>query len=230
MLRVLHTFAPERAEQVQADVAALREEDGCVSAELYRSQDLGAIACLWRDEPAYWAHWARVIDSGIVPELRTLVDEASTEFYRQEPYVLDAGKWVPAAPPEAERRIFWPARGAVRIIIQGAYNYTPEPTRAEVIATRREPGCEQYDWLENIDLPGHLMLLEVWTDQAIYDRHWQLRRDTVEYRGDSGRTPRPMERGEAVREFYRQQAFAPHYDRWLPAATEEVATTVTWPA
>ena len=39
--------------------------------------------------------------------------------------------------------------------------------------TRREPGCLQYDVLQNRDEPRDFTTLEAWTDQTSLDAHFQ---------------------------------------------------------
>lgn len=156
-----------------------------------------------------------------------------TEIYRQTPFALRQGRWVPEEEDESARRIFWPARGEVRIIIHSAVESTPqmyEQIAEEVPATRREDGALGYAWYENVDLPGHLLLLELWADQVRYDRHWQLRGATAAHVGPSLRVPTQPQRGRVSREFYRRELFRAHYDRWLPADLDQASSTIDYPA
>ena len=244
MLRVLHEFGDASdLEALRAEPAALREEPGCTSAELYATLADGeselALTMVWETEQAYDAYWARAL-AGAHPTLVGLVtggvgpdDTTVNEFYRRSTVALRDGVWVPEDSDQSTRKIVWPAGGPVRIIIQNAVLATPamyDKIRAEIAETRREEGCAEYAWYESVDLPGHLMLLEVWADQVFYDRHWALRGATAAFVGDNLRTPAEPQRGPWAREFYRWQEFRHHYDRWLPADPGTYATTVSWPA
>lgn len=244
MLRVLHEFGEDADRDGLLDAAIrLREEPGCASAELYvtlaEDEDELALTMVWESEAAYDTFWARAL-AGAYPALVGPVtgtveeDETTvTEFYRRSTFALREGVWVPEDADGATRKIFWPAGGPVRIIIQNAVQASEEmydKIRAEIAETRREEGCLEYAWYENVDLPGHLLLLELWADQVIYDRHWHLRGATAAYVGDTLRVPAEPQRGPVSREFYRWQDFRHHYDRWLPAHPAAYATTVSWPA
>ncbi|QGF23552.1 antibiotic biosynthesis monooxygenase [Raineyella fluvialis] len=242
MLRVLHEFhdladpAPLREE-----TTLLRKAPGCASAELYGSLDESSfhvLTMLWETEEAYDAFWRRAL-AGDYPVLTGLVTGAAadgsvgTEFYRREIYALREGVWEPERLGESHRAIRWPATGEVRVVIQNAVQASPamyDRITAEVAETRREEGCVSYHWCENTELPGHLLLVEVWADQVVYDRHWALRLSTATFRGDPLRIPATPQRGPQTREFYRRQQFRHHYERWLPADSYAYATTVAWPA
>ncbi len=247
MLRVLHEFDdPTVLGPLADELAAIRDEPGCASAEAYASlvagEDFSAATMLWETEAAYDAFWGRVL-TGAYPTLAGLVtgdhlgdpqeDPTATEFYRRERFAVRGGRWVPEDADESARRIFWPAAGPVRIIIQYAVERSDAMYAAidtEVAETRREQGCLEYAWLENIDLPGHLLLLELWGDQVVYDRHDALRAATADFRGPTLRTPTDPQRGPVSREFYRHQDFRHHYDRWLPVDPSAYAQAVFWPA
>jgi quinol monooxygenase YgiN len=236
MLRVLHEWAGP-VEGLAAAVGALREEPGCVSAELYATlapgEEQHALTLLFATEEQYWSAWDRML-RGAHPTLLDAVRSAPvTEFYDRTPFALRAGTWVPEATDEGARRIFWPARGEVRIIITNAVEPNPAlhaKIAAEILETRREQGCLSYAWYENAELPAHLLLLEVWADQVVYDRHWALRVATAPFLGDNLRHPAEPVRGLVSREFYRRQQFRAHYDRWLPADAAAHATTIAYPA
>ncbi|MDA4109386.1 antibiotic biosynthesis monooxygenase [Mycolicibacterium holsaticum] len=235
MLRVLHEYQAGDHTQLLEETTRMRGEVGCRSAELYRSIGSAAsfaLATVWEDEPAYWRWWAGVV-GGSYPNLFSLVSTGQpSEFYHQQGFQLADSVWAPADLDEGARKIFWPARGPVRIIIETAFEAS-EALRggllADVAETRREPGCVAYDWLENVELPGHLLLLELWSDQVIYDRHWAIRLSTAGFRGN----PPPMvapQRGALTAEFYRHQQFRHQYDRWMPDEVSLYATAVSWPA
>ena len=235
-LRTLHEFS-DRAlvERVVAAAAELRDGPGCTSAEVYRTlmdEHHWALTTVWESESAFAAAWARVVD-GDLPALDALAAVASSEFYVRAPYVVGDGRWVPEGTDAQARRIAWPARGEIRIIIQNAYADEPTMralTRAEIAETRREPGCLAYAWMEHVELPNHLILLEHWADQLAYDHHWFGRMRSVELRGDSGRRAAAPERGPVAREFYRRQPFTHQYGRWQPAELADYSETIVWGA
>ncbi len=101
----------------------------------------------------------------------------------------------------------------------------------EVPETLRETGCEFYDWLRNVELADHLLLVELWADQEIYDMHNDLRMVTAEYRGPSHRQPVESTRGGGTsREFYRQHGYRPMYGRWQPIEDADQSIGVKWGA
>lgn len=233
MIRVIHVI-DEAPEGLAEEVRAVRELPGIAQAELYRSlgvnagerESVAAVAILAESEAAYSA----LIDAlSAYPALRHVVVAGRTEAYTQAPYELIDGKWTPVS--RESSCISWPADSEISIVIQGAYAPNPEMralTAAEIAETRREPGCVFYAWMENVELDNHLMLLEVWADQQIYDAHWFGRLATADYRGDSGRQPAPPLRGTPSREFYRRQEFAYHYGRILPARIDHYTQTIVW--
>lgn len=230
-IRVVHRIAQAPAGLLE-DIQAVRKLEGCLQAELYKTlsdtDEDHAVAFLFESEAAY----VELVSAlGEYPALRTTVMDGDSEIYRQEKYALADGRWVPES--GFDGRLVWPAEGAVSIVIQGAYEPNAsmrELTAVEIAETRREPGCEYYAWFENVELDNHLMLLEVWADQVIYDAHWFGRTKTADYRGDSGRAPATPERGEASREFYRQQAFEFQYGRMVPAQVSRYSESVVWTA
>lgn len=234
MIRVIHRLpVPKGAPQIEGllvDVEKLRSRPGVLQAEAFRSlateDDDLAVTLLFETEE----HFAQLItDLGEFGSYRYLVVEGETEAYAQRPYALIDGVWTPT--DAGDEVIVWPSAGPVSICIHGAYEpneHMRALTAAEITETRREPGCVYYSWFENLELDDHLVLLEVWQDQQIYDAHWFGRMKTATYRGDSGRAPAAMQRGEATREFYRQQSFQFHYGRLLPADPANYSETVRW--
>ena len=172
------------------------------------------------------------------PELRRLLAGSAPragghEFCRCERFALVDGAWLPEAAAGRSRAVQWPARGEVRVLIQNAVQASEEmyaKIRDEIAETRREPGCLSYTWCENVELPGHLLLEEVWASQVIYDRHWALRLATADFLGDNLRTPATPQRGPLAREFYRRQCFTRLYNHWQPVDPDALATTIVWPA
>ncbi|MCL3819413.1 antibiotic biosynthesis monooxygenase [Aeromicrobium wangtongii] len=236
----MHELRAEPAQDTQLAEHArtLREEPGCLEAEWYRSLAGGgrvALVALWDDEVAYGRHWARVLsasDSGD-PVLRGASargqGETGGEFYRHQPYRLDT-TWIPADHREDVAKIHWPAGGAVRIICQNSQSNVDEITPAlldNARETGREPGCVQFEWFTSVELAGHMLLLELWQDQVVYDAHWAFRLKT-----GSGALParQSTERAQGTNglEFYQHQPFTHLYDRWLPVDLGRWSETVIW--
>lgn len=238
MLRVLHDITgPVDRDRLVAAAVALRAVDGCVSAEVYASiigDEHTALTLVFAHETDYWSVWTSP-PKAYAALHDVLTDDALcvTEFYEIVNFGISDGVWAPADADRSARRIFWPARGQVRIAIQYAVEPNDEMRTLvlpEVTETRREPGCLQYDWMENLELPEHLLLLEVWSDQVIYDRHAQMRVDTAPFRGESKRTRTEPTRGLTSLEFYRRQVFRVQYDRWMPADESGYSASIHWPA
>ena len=232
MIRIVHRGATDAPEKLLHDVASLRQRDGIKQAEAYQTLAVEDEDCAVAILAESVSDYAEIVEKlPELPHLHTFVQDGTTEIYEQSKYVLADGVWAPEAGYAA--RIMWPARGPVSIVIQNAFVENPEMralTAQEITETRREPGCLYYAWMENLELPNHLMLLEVWADQTIYDHHWFGRMATGEYRGNSGREAATPQRGELTREFYRQQSFEYHYGRLLPEATENYSHSVAWSA
>ncbi|WP_420176530.1 antibiotic biosynthesis monooxygenase [Luteococcus sp. OSA5] len=242
MLRVLHTLH-DLAEEAPllTQLEQVRALAGCDSVELYKGlatdETFHVLTSTWEDEASFDAFWAQVL-AGDFPEYFRLVEGNAeqtgvTEFYRCERFALKNGAWQPEGVAEKGRTIMWPARGQVRIVIQNAVQASDAmyvKIRQEIIDTRRELGCLSYTWCENVELPGHLLLEEIWADQVLYDQHWALRQHSAEFLGDNLRTPATPQRGPLAREFYRRQAFEHHYNRWQPAQLDGFSGTIVWPA
>lgn len=160
-LRVVHrVMAPEGdTSPLSAYAADLRSVDGLVEAEAYTALDdgtKGALIELWESEAAYAVHWRDVLaGKWSSPLLAAGVDDLAhaTEFYAHQPFVPDR-IWKAAIYAETGPVVIWPARGAVRIVIQLA---VPEPDAMvghftqDVAATRREPGCSHYAWYQGTE-------------------------------------------------------------------------------
>lgn len=236
-LRILHrlTLPASADERLAAEARATRELPGCLEAEAYRSLRVPtevAVVQLWAEESAHDAYAAEVADA-VVPSLVADLagrDEARTEAYAHEYFAPVEGVWA-AASQGAERRIVWPARGPVRILIQSCFA-DPEAEApalaANELETLREPGCEEFAWMRGVEDPRHILLLERWTSQRIYDQHWVLRRRTGS--GGPARVRAERSLGSNGAEFYRHQEFRLLYGRWLPADEDAWPTTVDWPA
>ena len=64
------------------------------------------------------------------------------------------------------------------IVVHGTFPIKPGATddlRAAVgpltAATRQEPGCESYEWVESVESPGTFSSIEVWRSRADLDAH-----------------------------------------------------------
>lgn len=237
MIRVLHRLAlPDTADERLADEAeVLRGLPGCLEAEAYRSLRVPeevAVVHLWSDESALDAHVAALATG----ERRCLATEHAgqdgsvAEIYPHRYFAPVDGVWT-ATGRDATSRVVWPAGGPVRIVIQSCFE-DPEAEAASLLAneeeTLREPGCEEYGWFHGIGDHRHVLLLEHWRSQRLYDQHWNLRLRT----GSTGAPRRRAERshGRNGAEFYRRQPFRLLYDRWLPADEDTWSTTVDWSA
>jgi quinol monooxygenase YgiN len=240
-IRALHPLPADTDPSEAAGYAQrLRERPGCLEAECYRGigdQDETFLVSLWADQRDHDRYWTQVLaDSGgdpadlVYASVRPDAPEpAPAEFYTHARFRLDR-VWVAERFAGDPPKIFWPAAGPVRIIIQSSFA-DPEGALpalvADELATRREPGCLQYLRAQSVEYPEHFLLLELWRDQAVYDAHWQLRLKT----GSGGRKaePAPRRLGENGLEFYRHQPFRHLYDRWLPADVSRWSETIVWP-
>lgn len=236
-IRILHRLTlPDAAdERLAAEDSALRELPGCLQAESYRSlRSPAAVAVLrlWEDEAAHDAYAAAVADGTVASLAAELAgrDEASGEAYRHEYFAPVDGVWT-AESQGAGRRIVWPAGEAVRILIQTCFPDTEREAPALLAnehETLREPGCLEFTWMRGVEDQRHILLLELWASQRLYDQHWVLRQRTA----SGGQASRRIERtrGSNGLEFYRHQEFRLLYGRWLPADERSWSTTVDWPA
>lgn len=242
MLRVEHflRWPKARDSELIAALASTRGVEGCMQAEAYRAVDDDenvVVLELWQDQQVYASHWSSVLADGTA----LLLEQANrpgcspSEFYRYQTYQW-RGRWTATSLPDSGQRIFWPNRGAVRIAIQitVADGEAVKPRFADdAAATRREPGCLAFDWMQSLEWPHHYLLNELWTDQAIYDAHIGMRVKVAEARGETygtgARPPAPpREHGTNGLEFYRQQPFRHLYDRWQPDDVTRWSETVVW--
>ena len=236
-LRILHrALLPTSAdERLATESAAARTVPGCLEADVYRSLDdpaeIAAVE-LWQDEAAYGAHMAALADGSRTSLLVELAarDEARTEAYAHEYAALVDGVWTTSSRTPGGP-IAWPARGAVRIVIQSCFadvDAEAPGLLANERETRREPGCEEFTWMRGVEDTRHILLLELWGSQRLYDQHWTLRRRT----GSAGAARIRAERshGTGGAEFYRQEELRLLYDRWLPRDPQAWSTTVDWSA
>lgn len=236
MIRVIHHTADFEGAVARKglleDIQLIRDRHGVLEAEAFQSlatTDDDLAVTLLLDSEENFSDLLR--DLTDYPSYSHLVINGENEMYVRRSYTLIDGAWAPEV--GATSRVVWPSAGPVSIYIHGAYEpneWMHELTAKEISETRREPGCLYYTWFENLELENHLLLLELWQNQKLYDNHWFGRMKTTDYRGDSGRQSRTPLRGEAAREFYRQQRFEFHYGRMLPAAPSDYSETVIWTA
>lgn len=239
-VRALHQLVADGIQESEfVDyVQRLRKEPGCTEAECYRSvedpRNIGVVE-LWQDQHAFGDYWARQLegpDQGVVLRAASsqAQGESSSEFYRHQYFYPDR-IWVAVDHKDRTQKVFWPASGAVRIIIQGSQANVEDTLPAlleNARETSREPGCLQFDWFRSLEFPNHTLLLELWRDQAIYDAHWQLRIKTGSGGGGAVREPAPRQQGSNGLEFYRYEPFTHLYDRWVPADVTRWSETVIW--
>ncbi len=239
-LRVVHQFegSPYAAHAERA--ARVRAEAGANEVEVYRSIDCSsrlAVLERWADEAAFAAHVDAArraeTDAVLVHRRDAGVAAIPSEIYVHQTFRSDR-IWLAGETGDAVSRasaVAWPARGAVRIVLQLCLVTTDAllgALRADQEATRLEPGCRQYEWVQSAETPEHVALLELWDDQQVYDHHWHLRLKTGPQAIDMNFAERT--RGANGIEFYRHQPFTYLYDRWLPADQAQWSETVVWPA
>jgi quinol monooxygenase YgiN len=78
---------------------------------------------------------------------------------------------------------------------------------------RAEEGALQYQVFRSIEEPNQFALLELWSDQDTYDRHWAAQR-AIPDRPVFARAPRPD--GRDGIEFYEQRYYTQVDGRWVP--------------
>lgn len=78
---------------------------------------------------------------------------------------------------------------------------------------RAEPGALQYQVFRSIEQPNEFALLELWSDQETYDRHWAAQR-AIPDRPVFPRAPRSS--GRDGIEFYEQRYYTLVDGRWVP--------------
>lgn len=236
-IRVLHqldTKSPTDA--VVSYAEQLRDTVGVEEAEAYAALDDGHLALVetWKSQGGYSEHWARSIahpaENWLLGRIQNHAAEVRpSEFYMLEPF-LGGSAWTASALADSTPAIVWPARGGVRVVCQIGMTDSAE-LRSGLIAdqelTRREPGCLQYQWFQSLDVKEYFLLLELWENQSIYDKHWQLRNKTGSASGEMPIVER--RRGTSGVEFYRHQPFVHLYDRWLPTDADAWSETVAWP-
>jgi quinol monooxygenase YgiN len=233
-VRVIHRFGDQTA-----DVADLvgyakqtRDEVGCLEAECFTGltgEPITAVAELWEGETAYARAWGSALQSRRAGLLFGH-GRPESEFYQHRYFHPDDGAWVGDGQAASGDKIFWPAAGPVRVVIQTSMPdvdaFAPG-LQANAAETRREPGCVAFEWCRSAESEHHVLLLELWESQALYDAHWALRLRTSP--PGPPPSPAPREHGTNGTEFYRYQPFTHLYDRWLPADPSRWSAAVIWP-
>ncbi|WP_026928113.1 antibiotic biosynthesis monooxygenase [Granulicoccus phenolivorans] len=238
-IRVVHHLEDVTDTDVVEAVQQVRTAKGCLESEAFRgitSNGRVTVVELWEDEIAFSRDWINRVRN----EKRDIIaDQLSTSglpsaIYHQRTFRRERG-WVDTELPQ-ETLVTWPARGPVHIVILMS---TPMPEAAipahtrDETNTRREHGCDWYSWNQSLEDPHHMCLTEVWSDQSIYDAHWNLRIKVAEAAAARGETqeppaPGPRTLGSNSLEFYRHQGFRFMYDRWLPEANSDWSETISW--
>ncbi|MFJ3673849.1 putative quinol monooxygenase [Streptomyces sp. NPDC090106] len=219
-------------------VSELRLLSEVAEAEVYTSLDAPervVVVQLWTDQQAYGTYWLSGDRDDKKDPLRRCAaegdqDRTGSEFYLHQQFRKD-GMWLAESLHGSTPAISWPGRGAVRVFAQGAL---PDPVAARPallansVAALREPGCLQFEWFQGTEFAQDCLLLELWSDQQHYDRHWRLRMQT----GSSPASGPVADRGtgSSGMEFYRHEPFVHLYDRWLPADPNQWSDTVAWPS
>jgi quinol monooxygenase YgiN len=237
-LRVLHQLRTpgDGVARLSQHAADLRAVDGVIEADAYRhitDPAQAAVVELWESQAAFAVHWREVLAGRRSGPLHTGTGPAfadSTEFYERQSFFPQDGAWTSMSYAEQAPVVMWPARGPVRILAQLA---VPAPEQAvpafrlDAEATLCEPGCAQYGWFQGTEHEQDMLLLELWDDQILYDRHWNLR---IRTGNATDKAPEGARGGGACGiEFYRHQPFIHLYDRWLPSDAAERSDTVVWP-
>lgn len=246
----------ENADGIAAIVegaAAVRAEPGCLHYELFQSmeypENLVQIE-LWQDEAAFDRHWQAVqaepARGGLLaggdarlcaphhygtPRAPRRTGENGIEIYPIAPFGrAPDGTWQRTGVPLIES-VRWPARSGVRIILQ--LNLSGEAERsalAEMLTTREEPGCLQFEYFRGVEFPENTLLMELWKDPEIFDLH-HLRRLRDDIFSDKKRPARaPIERryGDKSFEWYQHNYFCLVDSIWQPERPEERSNTVRW--
>jgi quinol monooxygenase YgiN len=85
-----------------------------------------------------------------------------------------------------------------------------------------EEGCLQYEVFSSRQHPERFVLCELWTNKAIYDKHWQL---VTERRKNS--PPPPSALSMSV-EMYEQRIYQVVDGTWMAADPAERSETIRW--
>lgn len=204
MLRVVHHLSLDHADELPRYTASLPGE---VDLRAFRSaRGEMTLLELWPDSDRFAAYSA---DSEW--EFWRLFSTPS-ELYPQQRFTRSQGVWHTIG--DTNRAVVeWGNPSGVRVFYQFLGSTDDfDPQISSTIETLREPGCLQFEHASDIDDPKHILLTELWSDQATYDAHWHLRMIT-------GTPPNaPLDSGASdVIEFYRHAEFICLYGIWMPA-------------
>lgn len=241
-----------------ASTAAFRDEPGCLHAEDLRGTEFPDHLLhleLWDGASAWDEHWRRHESAAEPAAAHALIrspnlqapfhggtpanprqsGEGGVEFYKHRYFERRGPVWAAAGDEAAPQTLRWPAVGKVRILINFTSDPQTDPSRQLETSrdTRAEPGCEQFEYFRGVEHPENLVLVETWTDAAIYDRHWMARLRQQARAAASGTAPAPAapfqrRYGRAGFEWYAQTWFALAGGVWMAEAPEQRAATVIW--
>jgi quinol monooxygenase YgiN len=241
-LRVVHWFSGSASrEELLTYCEAVRGVAGGAEAGCFQNIEEESsllVIELWRSTDDFADYWRSAAMGEVNDTLLQFASEnvpgwRRTELYMEQRFVhghadVD-GDFRPESSSDRKPIVSWPSRGSVRLVISVTLKNLDDAIAGFVHNardTRREPGCLEYHWWRNLELPDQVLLLELWQSQSVYDHHWQLRHKTghVARRGSASERPKSN-----ALELYRCEAFRFLYDRWLPVDQAEWSATIAWP-
>ncbi|GAA0717043.1 hypothetical protein Drose_16730 [Dactylosporangium roseum] len=217
MLRAIHYFGSAPGSAVDTHRSSLPEEVEATS--FVSASGFTLVLELWPTETGYAEHSFSAFESG-QPFWQ---DHAQpSELYPLTRFTRTDGVWHPIEEPD--HRIGWGNSRPVRVLY--AFSAPAESDFAndiQTLETLREPGCEQFEYFVSVEDPARHLLLELWGDQYLYDRHWDLRLRT-------GTPPTTTLHPTDTVEFYRFAQFDCSYGWWHPTAEgpDLIPGTVRW--
>jgi quinol monooxygenase YgiN len=242
----------ERIAGMLDHIKGMRDEPGCVQAELFRSTEFPENLLnleLWESPAAFDTHWKRVLDSGRPPGLPYLNSpyhhgaiesprrhgQNGIEFYEQAGFSQVDRVFVRADEAQRSEYVRWPAWGKIRIIIQltSDPNAPRSPQADDPVETRAEPGCVEFEFFRGVEYPENVALMEVWESPEIYDRHWLsriLQQNAFAAAGNAPQRPPPMQRryGSMGFEWYNHSYYTLVDNVWVPENPAQRMLTVRW--
>jgi|SRR5579859_534094 len=250
-----NVVSEERLEAALTVAKDIRAEEGCLQYEIFRSiefpENLAQLE-LWASEAALDAHCRRLRDEpsrgGLLADGSAQVSApnhygmphaprrdgmSGVEVY---PYARFARSpeevWARADEKERIQSVRWPAWSGVRIVIQT--NMPPEGEPAAIknsIRTRKEPGCQQFEYYRSMEFPENTALFELWRDPEIYDIHYLNRlKERVYGTPDPSPWRWAIERryGQIGLEWYQHAFFVEIDGVWQPENPAQRMITVQW--